>query len=422
MPAGSPPEAAGPVDVAATTAIPAPEVDVGREPEPPTGEPAVTTIPGARDRRGLSRRLLIGAIATISVVALVGVLLPRGNGSPTAGSAGGSAPGAATSSPAGSAAGSAASTTAVVPIIAGLPDPRSILFDSTYNDDVKRIADLEMMALEPTSLALTQLTSNDVDDTMPTWSRDHSRIVFVRRDNAPRHHLYVRDSSGHEQRLTTDGSNCSDDPATIDEYNPAWSSTDWIAYVCQTATAVSSIRIVKADGSEDHEVATGEYVRAPAWSPDGTTLLYMSASSDPQVTKTTNTYDLFRLILGGRGPQNLTNTRDITERRPSWSTDGRTIAFVMDHGADGDADNDIFKRVITNSTPAIQLTDTPGQFAVPLQDGGPVWSPDGSQIAFIRATDEQATGFHIWRMAADGTAPEDLTKDRPGLNTDPSWR
>jgi Tol biopolymer transport system component len=78
--------------------------------------------------------------------------------------------------------------------------------------------------------------------------------------------------------------------------------------------------------------------------------------------------------------------------------------------------------VLTKAAPAIQLTDTPGQFEAPLQDGGPVWSPDGSQIAFIRATDEGATGFHIWRMTADGADPEDLMKDRPGMNTNPSWR
>jgi Tol biopolymer transport system component len=60
-----------------------------------------------------------------------------------------------------------------------------------------------------------------------------------------------------------------------------------------------------------------------------------------------------------------------------------------------------------------QLTDND------VQDGNPVWSSDGTQIAFYRATGD---GYHIWVMNKDGTDPHDLMPDRPGRNLDPNWR
>ena len=55
-----------------------------------------------------------------------------------------------------------------------------------------------------------------------------------------------------------------------------------------------------------------------------------------------------------------------------------------------------------------------------VQDGNPVWSPDGKQIAFYRATEDG--GYHIWVMNIDGTGVRDLMPDRPGRNLDPNWR
>ncbi len=74
----------------------------------------------------------------------------------------------------------------------------------------------------------------------------------------------------------------------------------------------------------------------------------------------------------------------------SWSPDGATLALVSD-GSGGNSDIYLIDPLGHNLR---QLTHTS------RQDGGPVWSPDGGQIAFVSNRDGN---FEIYRMNADGS-------------------
>ena len=154
---------------------------------------------------------------------------------------------------------------------------------------------------------------------------------------------------------------------------------------------------------------SGKSVRAPAWSPDGTTLAYMS---DPAGT---GQFDVYTIKPGG-DPTVLVKT-DVSELNPNWSPDGKTIVFVRDKGQSKSYDNEIIKVDVASKVVSPPLTDND------VQDGNPVWSPDGKQICFYRALEASATtGYHLWIMNADGSGQTDLMPDRAGRNLDPIWR
>ena len=51
-------------------------------------------------------------------------------------------------------------------------------------------------------------------------------------------------------------------------------------------------------------------------------------------------------------------------------------------------------------------------------DSGPVWSPDGTKIAFSSLRDGN---FEVYVMNADGSNPINLTNDEEARDTAPSW-
>ncbi|WP_266158779.1 alpha/beta hydrolase family protein [Dyella silvatica] len=109
----------------------------------------------------------------------------------------------------------------------------------------------------------------------------------------------------------------------------------------------------------------------------------------------------------------------------SWSPDAGRIAYI---GAPPPGDNNwwVAKLYVQNAQPdaaATTLVD-PATVTGPLkglQMALPIWSPDGSQIAFIGGlmSDEGFTGGDIYSVAsAGGAAPVNLT---PGIHVTPSW-
>jgi Tol biopolymer transport system component len=90
---------------------------------------------------------------------------------------------------------------------------------------------------------------------------------------------------------------------------------------------------------------------------------------------------------------------------PSWSPDGRKIAFSQSGG-------EIWVMNADGSAPK-ELTSTPTAV-----DISPTWSPDGTKIAFARYS---SGNYDIWTMNADGSNPTNVTNN-PAEDIDPSWQ
>ncbi len=135
---------------------------------------------------------------------------------------------------------------------------------------------------------------------------------------------------------------------------------------------------------------------APAWSPDGRSLLFTSfASGNPS---------LFISDLGGS--KRLVSSRRGLNLGGRWSPGGRAIAVALESGGATD----------------IALIDPEGQIMHFVTkdrsiDVSPSWSPDGQSIVFCS---DRGGGPQIYVVSAQGGTPRRVTFEG-SYNTSPAW-
>jgi Tol biopolymer transport system component/DNA-binding winged helix-turn-helix (wHTH) protein len=146
---------------------------------------------------------------------------------------------------------------------------------------------------------------------------------------------------------------------------------------------------------------------SPSFSPDGASIVYSADAG--------GTPHLFISAIDGSGERRLTNGED-GEAQPSWSPDGKRIAFT------------------SIGTAGIWIVDAGGGKPVRLTPFGsrPSWSPDGTQIAF-QSSDDIEYGWNAYEALPPSTiwiVDLETKKARPltvpgthaGGHGAPSWR
>jgi TolB protein len=167
------------------------------------------------------------------------------------------------------------------------------------------------------------------------------------------------------------------------------------------------------DSTGPRTLATGGTFAQPSWAPDGTTLAY--------VYRGTNFADIFTTDDQGQNQIRLTVSQSTIldnndwNFRPTWSPDGKQIAFVSDHSstfptlwtmnaADGSAQRQL-------ATPGLQ------QEAVDAMS----WSPDGSQLAITLFNEPGPTQVALIPLGGTGRQVGHLLTAPPGGSMDPAW-
>jgi WD40-like Beta Propeller Repeat len=182
----------------------------------------------------------------------------------------------------------------------------------------------------------------------------------------------------------------------------AWSPDGSRIAYAGTVSGISQVFVMNADGGQQTQLThetTSPGATDPAWAPDGKQIVFARATASFAT-------QIAVMNAAGGGETGLTAPGAARDDRPNFSPDGSRILFDSTRVGN----QEVWVMNADGSAPT-QLTDTPDAFSA-----WPNWSPDGTRIAFESSRDNLvnqsgANGAEIYVMHADGSSPVRLTHD-----------
>lgn len=254
----------------------------------------------------------------------------------------------------------------------------------------------EIYTMKPNGTERKKLTNNLAYDTSPTYSPTGTKIAFASVREGDVSKIYTMNAAYGKDQRNLSGSTNGKDPA----YSPSGTK---IAFVGQGED--EDILVMNAtDGSAKKPLTNTPPVngyevreREPAYSPDGTKIVFYKETFRP------HDVDLYTMNAKGKAVRQITDYPG-KEYSPDWSPSGQRIVFYQVTRTKG-------ARIFT-----IRPDGTDRQLVVQY-GGDPVWSPDGSKIAFTR-------DGHAYTVNPDGSGVTEVpgTPLQNGLSEiSPSW-
>jgi Tol biopolymer transport system component len=220
---------------------------------------------------------------------------------------------------------------------------------------------------------LQRITTNPENDQFWAWSRDASKIAFVRFNSANFKSIIAN----------ADGSN---------EIEAASSTVSWSPDFSRFAELIGGrIFVSNADGSGAVPVSPdgASFVGGGWFSPDASKIAYAFGSGAALS-------DLYVANPDGTGAVNVSKTSDLSEQSAVWSPDSHSLAIVGRGNTGSSAlvvvnvDGTGFRTLVTAS-PAVQINN-------------PSWSPDGTRLAF-QMTRGNTIGLWVMSVASGLPTP-----------------
>ncbi|HQX57260.1 MAG TPA: hypothetical protein PLP07_15150, partial [Pyrinomonadaceae bacterium] len=210
---------------------------------------------------------------------------------------------------------------------------------------------------------------------LPAISPDGSKIAYV--DTASPTSIRVMDANGGNDRVLTTGS------------SPAWSpQSDRILFTrsVSTPTPHNELFIISANGGTEIPLntSTSHNNVLPAWSivtpafPDGRIAFRTSRDGNSEIYVIAPTAGQ---TFQTAAQINVTNN-PATDSDPAWSPDGTKLVFQSDRYQTG-ALGEIYTMAMDPNPGTVTRLTNDGPSPNGFQDSSPVWSPDGTKIAYV---------------------------------------
>lgn len=231
----------------------------------------------------------------------------------------------------------------------------------------------------------------------------------------------------------------------VDEPTPTIvnsSSPVQIAYVIGASGGESAIYVTDSRRNSNLLTYSNCDNSVPSWSPDGSSILYQSNCN--------GTYDIWQMSSSGNDPFMLFGSQQHDDREAHYSFSGEQVVYVrhtlgVSYNTNGDiriySKGDDRSTGLSGRGPVFSPDGS--QLAYMHLDAGtwqifvynlnngtnsqitfggdsrwPVWSPDGKKIAYNSATGQGANPTGIWTISANGSSPQLIIEGSYGR---PSW-
>jgi TolB protein len=244
---------------------------------------------------------------------------------------------------------------------------------------------------------LRRLTRGCGWDWFPSWAPGRGRVAFTRACNGT-FSIYVVRADGSGLRRAT--------PTNLQAEWPTWSPDGKRLAFAGGEGSRSEIYVVGADGLGLRQLTHNDVADStPAWSPSGRTLLFSSKRGPDGGNR------LMLMPPSGGAARAL----PLRGGEPAWSPDGTRIAWAQAvRGASAETDN-VWVASANGSCPR-QLTHEQTGIA----SHHPTWSPDGRTIAFMSDRGAAGKGSSLWQIKSNGTEARRLTHSL-FEDADPDW-
>jgi hypothetical protein len=273
---------------------------------------------------------------------------------------------------------------------------------------------------ESGSLLLAPSTGAGRQNVAPSISPDGTRMAYISERDLFSFDLFLADARTGEtiRRLSSASSDPHTDALRFIDSSGGWSpDSRQIAFV---VFAGGQNEIVIADAERGRETRRIRVARelgeitGPAWSPDGASMVF-SGQSDGST-------DLYIVDLETEEVSALTEDRHAV-LQPTFSPDGRTVAFVSDRGPETDFDRLVYSEMrialMNLESREIETLEIFGN----VRHTNPQFTPDGQGLYFLSDPDgfsdifrlELGTG-EIQRVTRVATGVSGITDMSPALS------